>query len=125
MEQKSVGPGDAVVAVLYTFEDVTGGERRAIAPEDLPASKVAMLEPQLSAVPKRSMVDYGPGLLVYDDYQSARYAATTVATVASRVEIREVMLGGENETGWRADSGAWFTPIAGGLSEVVAGGSGA
>lgn len=125
MEQKSVGPGDAVVAVLYTFASITDGERRTIAPEDLPASKMAMLEPQLAAVPKRSMVDYGPGLLVYDDYQSARYAATTVAAVASRVEIREVTVGGEDGTGWRADSGAWFTPLAGGLSEVVSGEGGA
>lgn len=125
MEQKSVGPGDAVVAVLYSFEGVIEGQRRPISPQDLPASKLAMLEPQLAAVPKRSMVDYGPGLLVYDDYQSARYAATTVATVASRVELREVTVGAEGEAGWRGDSGTWFTPIAGGLSEVVSGGVGA
>lgn len=121
MEQKAVTPGGPLVAVNYSFETVTGGARHSIAPQDLPASKMAMLEPQLAAVPKRSMVDYGPGLLVYADYQSARYAATTLATVASRVELHEVAVGASGETGWRGESGEWFVPLPGGLSEVVTG----
>lgn len=121
MERSPEPVSDPLVAVLYSFEGIVDGARRSIALEELSASKVAMLEPQLAAAPKRSMVDYGSGLLVYDEYGDARTAASAIATVASRVELREVLPVAGPTGDWRGESGVWFAAVPGGLHELVAG----
>src|SRR6266498_4146600 len=80
-----------LLAVVYAFEVFQDGERRLVSEEQLPASTYEYLLQQLEAVPKRTLVDAGPGLLVYDNYQDARYAATTLAKLAARVDLREVV----------------------------------
>ncbi|HEX5506703.1 MAG TPA: hypothetical protein VFW96_29065 [Thermomicrobiales bacterium] len=107
-----------LLAVVYAFEGFQGGERRLVSQEEIPASKLFMVEQQLEAVPKRTLVAYGSGLLIYDDYQDARYAATTVARVAAYVAIREVAAG-EGAEGWATADGARYAAVPGGLSEVV------
>jgi hypothetical protein len=107
-----------LLAVVYAFERFEGGERRLVSQEEIPASGLFMFEQQLESVPKRTLVAYGSGLLIYDDYQDARYAATTVARLASYVAIREVAPGTGAE-GWTTQDGARYVPVPGGLSEVV------
>ena len=107
-----------LLAVVYAFERFEGGERRLVSQEEIPASQLFMFEQQLEAVPKRTLVAYGSGLLIYDDDQDARYAATTVARLASYVAIREVATGTGAE-GWTTEDGARYVPVPDGLSEVV------
>lgn len=109
-----------LLAVIYAFETYQDGQRRLVPQEELPASTLAMIEPQLAAVPKRTMLDYGSGLLIYDNYQDARYAATALAQIAQYVALREVALAAPaGADGWLATSGAHYLPVEGGLSEVV------
>ena len=116
-----------LLAVIYAFEVFRDGERRLVSEEQLPASTYEYLLQQLEAVPKRTLVDAGPGLLVYDNYQDARYAATTVAKVASRVALREVAA--EAATGpvesqsdgesWVAASGRRYAAVPDGVAETI------
>ena len=110
-----------LLAVVYAFEGFQGGERRLVSQEEIPASKLFMVEQQLEAVPKRTLVAYGSGLLIYDDYQDARYAATAVARVAAYVAIREVAAGADDAVaeGWATADGVRYVAVPGGLSEVV------
>ena len=109
-----------LLAVIYLFDGFAGGEQRPVAQEQLPASAQGMIEMQLQAVPKRTLVDYGPGLLVYDSYQDALFAARTIAKVAAHVALREVAAG---ETGggevWTSASGGRYAGVPGGLAELV------
>ncbi len=113
--------GRQLLAVIYAFEIFDGGERRLVTEEEVPASTRFMLEPQLAAVPKRSLVDYGPGILIYNNFQDARYAAQTVAKVALRVALREVAAGVEPgaDGAWTAQSGARYSGVPGGLADVI------
>lgn len=114
-----------LIAVLYAFAVDLHGERRLVSQEQAPASTYFMLLPQLEAVPKRTLIDTDSGILIYDNYQDARYAATTVAKVAAQVVVREVALGTPETAapagseGWSTASGAHYIPIAHGIQEVV------
>lgn len=123
IQHSSPDPASAprqLLAVVYAFETYQDGQRRFVPQEELPASTLAMIEPQLAAVPKRTMLDYGSGLLVYDNYQDARYAAAALAQVAPYVALREVAPGApDSGESWLATSGARYAPVEGGLSEVV------
>lgn len=115
-------PVRQLLAVIYGFEVFRDGERRLALQQELPASARAMLEQQLEAVPKRSLVDYGPGLLIYSNFQHARFAAQTVGTVAAYVALREVVAGAEAGADvWPAANGARYSSVAGGLSETIKG----
>ena len=116
-----------LLAVIYAFEVFRDGERRLVSEEQLPASTYEYLLQQLEAVPKRTLVDAGPGLLVYDNYQDARYAATTLAKLAARVGLREVAA--EAATGtvegqgsgesWVAASGRRYAAVGDGGAETI------
>jgi hypothetical protein len=116
-----------LLAVVYRFETYEGGERRLVTEEGVPASTLYYLLPQLEAVPKRTLVDSGPGLLVYSTYQDARYAASVVTTLATHVALREVAPVGDapegavgaNGEALTAASGARYAPVPGGMSEIV------
>jgi len=109
-----------LLAVIYSFEVRVGGERRTVTEEGVSASTLAMLQPQLSAGAKRTRVAQGPGLVVFDNYQDARQAAQTIATIATHVEVCEVVpaTGGTNE-GWLAASGTRYRAVRGGVTQVV------
>ena len=109
-----------LLAVVYMFDSFAGGEQRLLAQEQIPASAQGMLERQLQAVPKRTLIDYGPGLLVYDSYQDALFAARTIAKVAAHVALREVAAG-DTEGGevWTSASGGRYGGVHGGLAEMV------
>jgi len=111
-----------LLAVVYAFDGFAGGEQRLVAQEQMPASAQGMIEIQLQAVPKRTLVDYGPGLLVYDSYQDALFAAQTIAKVAAHVVLREVAAGeaGSGEA-WTSVSGGRYGSVSGGLTELVKG----
>ena len=116
-----------LLAVVYAFAMYEGGERRLVTEDQLPASTLYYLLPQLEAVPKRTLVDSGPGLLVYSTYQDARYAASAVTTLATHVALHEVVsvverTAGAGEAGdelWAAAGGARYAAVPGGLSEIV------
>lgn len=113
-------PVRQLLAVIYGFEDFRDGERRLMLQQELPASAFTMLEQQLEAVPKRSLVDYGPGLLVYSNFQHARFAAQTVAKVAAYVALREVVAGAEPGADvWPAANGGRYSSVPGGLAETI------
>ena len=123
----AAGAPRQLLAVVYRFESYEGGERRLVTEEGVPASTLYYLLPQLESVPKRTLVDSGPGLLVYSTYQDARYAASVVTTLATHVRLREVALlgdamgsaaGADGEV-WTAASGARYAPVPGGMSEIV------
>ncbi len=111
-----------LVAVSYAFEVWEGGERRLVTEEGVSASTLGMLVPQLDATAKRTRVDQGPGLLVFDNYRDARQAAQAVAAVAARVAIHEVdpatVLMDE---GWSGASGTRYSPTPGGIAQVIKG----
>ena len=123
----AAGAPRQLLAVVYRFETYEGGERRLVTEEGVPASTLYYLLPQLEAVPKRTLVDSGPGLLVYSTYQDARYAASVVTTLATQVALHEVAPLGDamgSATGaagdvWTAASGARYAPVPGGMSEIV------
>ncbi|MDP9373110.1 MAG: hypothetical protein M3Q65_11800 [Chloroflexota bacterium] len=113
--------GRQLLAVIYAFEISEGAGRRLVTEEEVPASTLFMVQPQLEAVPKRSLVDSGPGILVYNNFQDARYAAQTIAKVAMRVAMREVVAGAEPGADgvWATASGARYSGVPGGVAEVV------
>ncbi len=123
----AAGAPRQLLAVVYRFETYEGGERRLVTEEGVPASTLYYLLPQLEAVPKRTLVDSGPGLLVYSTYQDARYAASVVTTLATHVALREVAPAGDAPGGaagadgevLTAASGARYAPVPGGMSEIV------
>ena len=123
----AAGAPRQLLAVVYRFESYEGGERRLVTEEGVPASTLYYLLPQLESVPKRTLVDSGPGLLVYSTYQDARYAASVVTTLATHVGLREVAPLGDAMEGaagadgevWTAASGARYAPVPGGMSEIV------
>ena len=120
--QPAPGP-HRLLAVLYTFEVYRDGEHRLVPQEQLPASRLERIQPQLESVPKRSLVDYGPGILVYNNYQDARQAAQSVSKVADHVALREVVAGAEAgaEAVWTAANGARYSSVDEGISGTVKG----
>ena len=122
----AAGAPRQLLAVVYRFESYEGGERRLVTEEGVPASTLYYLLPQLEAVPKRTLVDSGPGLLVYSTYQDARYAASTLTTLATHVALHEVapmgaegLAGGADGEVLTAASGVRYAPIPGGMREIV------
>ena len=109
------------VAVLYRFEIWQNGERRLVTEDEVAASTRAMLEPQLSSVPQRSLLGHGPGWLVFDSYTSARRAAQAIASIATSVELREVAAGpgARGDSAWVAADGTRFAEVWGGLAQQV------
>ena len=108
-------------AVIYRFEVWRGGDRQLVTEEQVPASTLGMLVPQLNAVAKRSRVDAAPGLLVFDNFPQARQAAQTLASIASRVRLCEVAAGAASGAGeaWQASGGATYRAVPGGVSIQV------
>ena len=124
------GPADAsrqLLAVIYRFESYAGGQRHLVTEEGVPASTLYYFLPQLEAVPKRTLVDSGPGLLVYSTYQDARYAASVLATLATHIALHEVKPVGDGVEAiasaggevWTAASGNRYAPVPGGMNEIV------
>lgn len=108
------------LAVLYAFAIFSGGERRLVTEEEVPASTRAMLLPQLNASAKRTRVDQGPGLLIFDNYRDALQAAQALATIATTVEVREVAPASGLEQGtWTGASGGRYRTLPGGLVQRV------
>ncbi len=106
-----------LLAVIYSFEVRVGGERRMVTEEGVSASTLAMLAPQLNAGAKRTRVAQGPGLVVFDNYQDARQAAQTIATIATHVEVCEVAPAtGE---GWLTTDGTRYRAVPGGVTQIV------
>ncbi len=111
-----------LLAVIYAFEVYQDGERRLVTQDGAPASTAGYLQSQLGGVPKRTLVDSGPGLLVYDNYQPARQAAQTIVRLAARIELREVVAASSDDPGgWTAVTGRRYTAKPGGLAEIVKG----
>jgi hypothetical protein len=115
--------GSELLAVIYAFEVYQDGERRLVAQDGAPASTAGYLQAQLGGVPKRTLVDSGPGLLVYNNYQSARQAAQTIVRLVARVELREVVAGASADGAgdWTSVTGRRYTAKPGGLTEIVKG----
>ncbi len=110
------------LAVLYAFAVWSGGERRLVTEERIPASALAMLQPQLDATARRTRVDQGLGLLIFDNYRDAFQAAQSLATVAATVEVREVTPTTEQRgAGWTGASGARYVALPDGLVRSVKG----
>lgn len=110
------------LAVIYAFAVWSGGERRLVTEERIAASALAMLQPQLDAAARRTRVDQGPGLLIFDNYRDALQAAQSLATVAATVEVREVTPTTEERgEGWRGADGARYVAPPGGLVRRVKG----
>lgn len=108
------------LAVLYAFASWSGGERRLVTEAEVPASTLAMLLPQLDASAKRTRVDQGPGLLIFDNYRDALQAAQAIATIATTVEVREVAPAPDTErNAWLSVSGARYQSLPGGLIRRV------
>jgi hypothetical protein len=115
--------GSELLAVIYAFEVYQDGERRLVTQDGAPASTAGYLQAQLGGVPKRTLVDSGPGLLVYNNYQSARQAAQTIVRLVARVELREVVAGASADGAgdWTSVTGRRYTAKPGGLTEIVKG----
>lgn len=109
-----------LLAVIYSFEVWIGGERRMVTEDGVSASTLAMLQPQLNAVAKRTRVAQGPGLIIFDSYRDARQAAQTIATIATHVEICTVVpvTGGATE-GWLTADGMRYRAVLDGVSQIV------
>jgi hypothetical protein len=121
MMQTQAANGE-LLAVIYAFAVYQNGERRLVAQDGVPASTAGYLQSQLGGVPKRTLVDSGPGLLVYNNYQSARQAAQTIVRLAARVELREVVAAGTDSVAdYTATTGRRYTAKPGGLAEIVKG----
>lgn len=110
-----------LLAVIYAFEVVQDGERSLVTQDRLPASELFLLQQQLEAAPKRTLVAFGPGLLVYSNFQHARFAAQTIATVADVVTLREVVAGEESGADgvWTAANGGRYSAVPGGVRETI------
>src|SRR5436190_3204655 len=107
-----------LLAVVYAFAVWEGGERRLVTEVGVQASTQAMLLPQLDAVAKRSRIDQGPGLLVFDNYKDARQAAQTLTSIATHVSLYEVAPATEvGEDGWTGRAGAFYRPVPGGVAQ--------
>jgi hypothetical protein len=114
--------GSRFFAVIYAFAVWANGERRLVTEERVPASTVAMLQPQLHASAHRSRVDQGPGLLVFASYRDALQAAQAIATIATTVEVREVVpITEQRGEGWRGADGTRYVALPGGLVRRVQG----
>jgi hypothetical protein len=110
------------LAVIYAFAVWSGGERRLVTEERIAASALAMLQPQLDAAARRTRVDQGPGLLVFDNYRDALQAAQSLATVAAMVEVREVTpTTDQRGAGWIGADGTRYAALPGGLVRSVKG----
>lgn len=111
-----------LLAVVYSFEVWEGGERRLVNEAGVAASTLAMFLPQLDAIAKRTRVDQGMGLLVFDNYKDARQAAQTLATIAAQVAIREVApTTAPGDDDWTGQSGTSYRAVPGGVAQVVKG----
>jgi hypothetical protein len=110
------------LAVIYAFAVWSGGERQLVTEERIAASALAMLQPQLDAAARRTRVDQGPGLIVFDNYRDAFQAAQSLATVATTVEVREVTPATEQRgEGWNGANGARYVTLPDGLVRSVKG----
>ena len=108
------------VAVLYRFSVMIGGERRLVTQDEVSASTVAMLEPQLTSVPQRPLLARGPGWMVFAHYRAARQAAQVLEDTAASIELCEVMPGDdETDSAWIAADGTRYALVPGGLSQRV------
>jgi hypothetical protein len=109
-----------LLAVIYSFEVLVGGERRMVTEDGVSASTLAMLAPQLNSGAKRTRVAQGPGLIVFDNYQDARQAAQAITSIATHVEVCEVapVTGGTGE-GWLAADGTRYRAVPGGVTQIV------
>lgn len=121
METKDTPAGvHQLLAVVYAFVVWERGEARLVTEEGISASTLGMFLPQLDAVAKRTRIDQGPGLLVFDNYQDARQAAQTLATIAGRVAIREVVAtDAPGDETWAGRDGTRYQAVPGGVSQVV------
>ncbi len=110
------------LAVIYAFAVWSGGERQLVTEERIAASALAMLQPQLDAAARRTRVDQGPGLIVFDNYRDAFQAAQSLATVAATVDVREVTPTTEQRgAGWTGADGVRYVALPGGLVRSVKG----
>jgi len=108
------------IAVLYRFEVWERGERRLVTQDEVPASTLAMLAPQLTSVPQRPLLAQGPGWLIFANYRAARQAAQVLEETAASVELREVMPGDdESDIPWIAADGTRYALVPGGLAQRV------
>lgn len=108
------------VAVLYRFEVWEKGERRLVTEDEVPASTLAMLAPQLTSVPQRPLLARGPGWLIFRQYQAARQAAQVLEETAASIELREVMPADANDDSpWVAIDGTRYAIVPGGLAQRV------
>lgn len=88
--------------------------------EDVSGSTLAMLGPQLSAVPHRPLLGKGPGWMVFTHYHAARQAAQSLGDTAASIELREVAPAADNVLGeWTAGDGTRYAAVPGGLVERV------
>ena len=107
------------VAVIYRFEIWERGERRLVTEEGVSGSTLAMLVPQLTAVPHRPLLGKGPGWMIFQSYQAARQAAQALGDTAASVELREVAPSTDAEGDWVATDGTRYAPVSGGLTQRV------
>ncbi len=108
------------VAVLYRFEIWQSGERRLVTQDEVAASTVAMLEPQLTSVPQVPLLARGPGWMIFQHYRAARQAAQVLEDTAASIELREVAAGDdETDSAWIAADGTRYTLVPGGLAQRV------
>ncbi len=108
------------VAVIYRFALWERGERRLVTEDEVSGSTLAMLGPQLSAVPHRSFLGGGAGWMIFTHYRAARQAAQTLGDTAASVELREVTPTTDNTPGeWTAADGTPYAVVPGGLAERI------
>jgi hypothetical protein len=108
------------VAMLYRFEVWQGGEPRLVTQEEVSASTLAMLEPQLTSVPQRPLLARGPGWMIFEHYRAARQAAQVLGDTAASIELREVAAGdAETDSAWIAADGTRYALVPGGLAQRV------
>ncbi len=108
------------VAVLYRFAVWQGGERRLVTQDEVAASTLAMLEPQLTSVPQVPLLARGSGWLIFQHYRAARQAAQVLEDTVASIELREVMAGdAETDSAWIAADGTRYALVPGGLAQRV------
>ena len=108
------------VAVLYRFEVWQGGERRLVTQDEVSASTLAMLGPQLTSVPQVPLLARGSGWMIFEHYRAARQAAQVLDDTAASIELREVMPGDdETDSPWIAADGTRYALVPGGVAQRV------